>query len=86
MEAHSTQTLSPVGGIRDNDQAVTNAALELLGVLSERRSLEELCEEMIDIAPFAGRQMARPVRGATCIDQVDCIGGHLARVMRNPNH
>jgi hypothetical protein len=35
-----------------DDHAVADAGLALVGVLSEKPNLEDLAEEMIDIAPF----------------------------------
>ena len=42
----------------DVDHVVTNAGLALVGVLSEKLGLEELCAEMVDIARFPGRRVA----------------------------
>jgi hypothetical protein len=61
----------------DDDHAVDNAGLALAGLLSEKLGLEELCEEMIDIAPFPGRRVATLVHalvaGASCIDDADVL-------------
>jgi hypothetical protein len=59
----------------DDDHSVANAGLALVGLLSEKLGLEELCDEMIDIAPFPGRRVATLVHamvvGASCIDDAD---------------
>ena len=59
----------------DDDHAVANAGLALVGLLSEKLDLEELCEETISIAPFPARRVATLVHalvaGATCIDDAD---------------
>jgi hypothetical protein len=61
----------------DDDHAVANAGLALVGVLSEKLGLEELAEETIDLAPFPGRRVATLVHalvtGATCIDDADVL-------------
>lgn len=61
----------------DDDHAVANAGLALVGALSEKLGLEELCEEMIDVAPFPGRRVATLVHamvaGAACIDGADVL-------------
>ena len=61
----------------DDDHAVANAGLALVGVLSEKLGLEKLVEETIDIAPFPGRRVATLVHalvaGATCIDDADVL-------------
>ncbi len=71
---HSPSRLSVVF---DDDHAVANAGLALVGVLSEKLGLEQLAEETIDIAPFPGRRVATLVHalvaGATCIDDADVL-------------
>jgi hypothetical protein len=61
----------------DDDHAVANAGLTLVGVLSEKLGLEELAEEVVSIAPFPGRRVATLVHalvaGATCIDDADVL-------------
>ncbi len=61
----------------DDDHAVANAGLALVGVLSEKLGLEELAEETVSIAPFPGRRVATLVHalvaGATCIDDADVL-------------
>ena len=42
----------------DDDHAVADAGLALVGVLSENPGLEDLGEEMIDIESFSGRRVA----------------------------
>jgi hypothetical protein len=51
----------------DDDHVVTNAGLALVGVLSEKLGLEELCEEMVDIAPFPGRRVAALVHALVSV-------------------
>ncbi len=70
----------------DDDHAVANAGLALVGVLSERLGLEELAEEAISIAPFPGRRVATLVHalvaGASCIDDADVLrAGSTASVL-----
>jgi hypothetical protein len=61
----------------DDDHAVAHAGLALVGLLSEKLGLQQLAEEMIDIAPFPGRRVATLVHalvaGATCIDDADVL-------------
>ena len=61
----------------DDDHSVANAGLALVGLLSEKLSLEELCEETISIPPFPGRRVATLVHamvaGASCIDDADVL-------------
>jgi len=61
----------------DDDHAVANAGLALVGVLSKELGLEELCEEMIDVAPFPGQRVATLVHamvaGIACIEDVDVL-------------
>ena len=61
----------------DDDHAVANAGLALVGVLSEKLGLEKLAEQTIDIAPFPGRRVATLVHalvaGATCLDDADVL-------------
>ena len=70
----------------DDDHAVANAGLALVGVLSERLGLEELAEEAISIVPFPGRRVATLVHalvaGASCIDDADVLrAGATASVL-----
>jgi hypothetical protein len=46
----------------DDGHAVVRAGLALVGVLSEKLSLEELCDETISLVPFPGRRAATLVR------------------------
>jgi hypothetical protein len=39
----------------EDDHAVANAGLALVGLLSERLGLEGRCAEMLDIAPFPAK-------------------------------
>jgi hypothetical protein len=61
----------------DDDHAVANAGLALVGVLSEHLGLEELAQDLINIAPFPGRRVATLVHamvaGADCIDDADVL-------------
>ncbi|MGC8465955.1 MAG: hypothetical protein ACP5O0_08495 [Acidimicrobiales bacterium] len=61
----------------DDSHAVANAGLALVGLLSEKLGLEELCDETIDVPPFPGRRVATLVHalvaGATCIDDADVL-------------
>jgi len=61
----------------DDDHAVANAGLALVGLLSEKLGLQQLAEETISIAPFPGRRVATLVHalvaGATCIDDADVL-------------
>jgi hypothetical protein len=61
----------------DDDHAVANAGLALVGLLSEKLDLEGLCEETISIAPFPVRRVATLVHalvaGATGIDDADVL-------------
>ena len=70
----------------DDDHAVANAGLALVGVLSEKLGLEELAEEAISIVPFPGRRVATLVHalvaGASCIDDADVLrAGSTASVL-----
>ena len=61
----------------DDAHAVANAGLALVGLLSEKLGLEELCEETISIPPLPGRRVATLVHalvaGASCIDDADVL-------------
>ena len=61
----------------DDDHAVANAGLALVGVLSEKLGRGQLAEEVVSIAPFPGRRVATLVHalvaGATCIDDADVL-------------
>ena len=41
----------------DDDHAVANAGLALVGLLSEKLGLQQVAEETINIAPFPGRRV-----------------------------
>ena len=73
----SLHTPSRLSIIFDDDHAVANAGLALVGLLSEKLGLQQLVEETIDIAPFPGRRVATLVHalvaGATCIDDADVL-------------
>jgi UDP-N-acetylmuramyl pentapeptide synthase len=70
-------TPSPLSVAFDDDHAVANAGLALAGLLSEKLGLEELCEEMIELAPVPGRRVTTLVHalvaGASCIDDADIL-------------
>ena len=72
--SHSPSCLSVMF---DDDHAVADAGLALVGVLSARLGLEALAEELVDIAPFPGRRVATLVHamvaGADCIDDADVL-------------
>ncbi len=61
----------------DDAHAVANAGLALVGLLSKKLGLEELCEETIPIPPLPGRRVATLVHalvaGASCIDDADVL-------------
>ena len=61
----------------DDDHAVANSGLALVGLLSEKLGLQQLAEETISIAPFPGRRVATLVHalvaGASCIDDADVL-------------
>jgi hypothetical protein len=61
----------------DDDHAVANAGLALVGVLNEKLGFEEFCEGMIDVAPFPARRVATLVHalvaGVACIDDADVL-------------
>ena len=42
----------------DDDHAVADAGLALVGVLSEKLGLVELAEQLVDVRPFPGRRVA----------------------------
>ena len=68
---------SRVSVLFDDDHAVANAGLALVGVLSEKLGLEQFAEEVVSIAPFPGRRgttlVHALVAGATCIDDADVL-------------
>ena len=61
----------------DDDHAVADAGLALVGVLSEKLGLVELAEEVVDVRPFPGRRVATLVHamvaGADCTDDADLL-------------
>jgi hypothetical protein len=61
----------------DDDHAVADAGLALVGVLSEKLGLIELVEEMVDVRPVPERRVAplvhAMVAGAQCIDDADLL-------------
>ena len=70
----------------DDDHAVADAGLVLVGVLSEILGLEVLAEELVDVHPFPGRRVATLVHamvaGAQCIDDADVLrSGSTAEVL-----
>ena len=72
--SHSPSRLSVMF---DDDHAVADAGLALVGVLSETLGLEALAEELVDVHPFPGRRVATLVHamvaGADCIDDADLL-------------
>ena len=82
----SLHTPSDLSVMFDDDHCVANAGLTLVGLLSEKLGLEELCDETISIAPFPGRRAATLVHslvvGGTCIDDADVLrSGSSASVL-----
>ncbi len=82
----SLHTPSDLSVMFDDDHAVANAGLALVGLLSEKLGLEALCDETISIAPFPGRRAATLVHslviGGTCIDDADVLrSGSTAAVL-----
>ena len=73
----SLHTPSDLSVMFDDDHCVANAGLALVGLLSEKLGLEELCDETISVAPFPGRRAATLVHslviGGTCIDDADVL-------------
>ena len=61
----------------DDDHAITDAGLALIGVLSEKLGLIELAQPLVDVRPFPGRRVATLVHamvaGAECIDDADLL-------------
>ena len=61
----------------DDDHAITDAGLALIGVLSEKLGLIELAQQLVDVRPFPGRRVATLVHamvaGAECIDDADLL-------------
>ena len=82
----SLHTPSDLSVMFDDDHAVANAGLVLVGLLSEKLAVEQLCDETISIAPFPGRRAATLVHslvvGGTCIDDADVLrAGSTASVL-----
>jgi hypothetical protein len=72
--------------IFDDDHAVADAGLALVGVLGEKLGLEMLADELISIAPLPGRRVATlvaaMVAGANSIDDADVLrSGSTASVL-----
>ena len=70
----------------DDEHAVANAGLVLVGVLSEKLGLEQLAQELVDVRPLPGKRVATLVHamvaGATCIDDADVLrSGSTASVL-----
>jgi hypothetical protein len=61
----------------DDDHAVADAGLALVGVLSEKLGPMELAEQLVDVGPFPGRRIATlrhaMVADAGCIDDADLL-------------
>ena len=82
----SSHSSSRVLVMFDDDHAVADAGLALIGVLSEKLGLEAVAEELIDLHPFPGRRVATLVHalvaGANCIDDADVLrSGSSAEVL-----
>jgi hypothetical protein len=62
----------------DDDHAVADAGLALVGVLSEKLGLIEFAEEMVNVPPFPGRRIA------TLVHAICAGAGHIdhANVLR----
>jgi hypothetical protein len=73
----SLHTPSRLSIIFDDEHAVANAGLALVGLLSEKLGLEQLSQEFVDVRPFPGRRVATLVHalvaGASCIDDADVL-------------
>ena len=54
----SLHTPSDLSVMFDDDHAVANAGLALVGLLSEKLGLEQLCDDTISISSFPGRSVA----------------------------
>ena len=81
--SHSPSRLSVMF---DDDHAVADAGLALVGVLSEKLGLEVIAEELVEVHPFPGRRVATLVHamvaGANCIDDTDVLrSGSTAEVL-----
>jgi hypothetical protein len=75
----SSRSPSRLSVMFDDDHAVADASLALVGMLSECLGLEELAQEFIEVRPFPERRVATLVHamvaGAQCIDDTDlCCG------------
>lgn len=61
----------------DDDHAIADAGLALVGVLSDKLGLIALAEELVDVRLFPGRRIATLVHamvaGADCIDDADLL-------------
>ena len=61
----------------DDDHAVADSGFALVGVLSEKRGLFELAEELVELRRFPGRRVATLVHamvaGTDCIDDADVL-------------
>ena len=61
----------------DDDHAVAEARLALVGVLREKRGLFALAEELVDLRPLLGRRVAMlshaMVADTDCIDDADVL-------------
>ena len=77
--SHSPSRLSVMF---DDQHAVADAGLALVGILSEKLDLEGLTQEFVSIRPFPGRRVATLVHamvaGANCIDDAD---GSVVRLL-----
>jgi len=83
QSSHSPSRLSVMF---DDDHAVADAGLALVGTLSERLGLQARAQELVDVHPFPGRRVATLVHamvaGANCIDDADVLrSGSTAAVL-----
>jgi hypothetical protein len=84
----SLHTPSRLSIIYDDDHAVANAGLALVGLLSEKLGLEQLTQEFVDVKPFPGRRVATLVHalvaGASCIDDADVLRSRASSSVLSP--
>jgi hypothetical protein len=82
----SSHSPSRLAVMFDDDHAVANAGLALVGVLSETLGLEHLVADLVDLHPFPGPRVATLVHsivvGGDCIDDADVLrSGSTAAVL-----
>jgi hypothetical protein len=73
----SSRSSSRLAVMFDDDHAVADAGLALVGVLSQKLGLEDLAQELIHVLPLPGRRVATLVHamvaGASCIHDADVL-------------